>query len=97
MNIKIPKECYFYLGDMDYFVNTGNSMKIVLILLALYSLLSQLINYQNYRNGIKPTDLRVFQMISGFITPNDISINDPIFVIKLCKMSKTMFKWTPNL
>ena len=66
-----------------------------MILVSCYTLLSQLINYQNYRNGIKPTDLRVFQMISGFITPNDIAITDPIFVIKLCKMSKTIFKQTP--
>src|ERR1700733_14199524 len=66
INIKILKKFFFYLFVLVYFVNTGTSMKIIMSLVVLYSLVSQLINYQNYRNGIKPTDLRVFQMISGF-------------------------------
>ena len=36
----------------------------------------QLVHYNNYRNGIKPTFLRVFQMMSGLFLPKSLGLTD---------------------
>src|SRR6201995_4702777 len=61
-------------------------------MLSIFILSSQLINYYNYMNGRKPTDLKVFHMISGFISPKSIGINDRKLVIKLCKICNKSLK-----
>ena len=47
----------------------------------------------NYMNDIKPMDLRVFQMISGLITPKSVGINDPNDCFKLIKASKIAIRF----
>ena len=35
---------------------------------------SQLVYYYNYKRGIKPTFVRVFQMMSGLVTPSSVGL-----------------------
>ena len=55
---------------------------------------SQLLNFYNFMNGIKPRDLSVFSMLSGLITPISIGIHDKQVVIKLLTFSRKCIKWT---
>ena len=55
---------------------------------------SQIIYYYNYRNGKKPTFLRVFQMMSGLVSPKSLGLTDETEILKLMKTAKTLFKYT---
>ena len=74
---------YLYYGDTAYFIGNNitriisSAMVIFITLIAFFSLIN---NYYNYINGIKPTDLRVFLMISGLITPKSIGLMDKIVI-----------------
>ena len=48
----------------------------------------QLIYYYNSRNGIKPTFLRVFQMMSGLVSPKSLGLIDEQQITKLLKMNQ---------
>ena len=87
------KFIYLYLGDIGYFIGFTREYNAIICLLELIVIISQFIHYYNYRNGIKPMDLRVFQMISGLISPKSIQINDKLLVYKLCKITKMSFKF----
>ena len=83
----MSREFYLIMGDHGYFYGTPKGFNAVLCLLELLVIISQFIHYYNYRNGIKPMDLRVFQMISGLISPKSIQINDKLLVYKLIKIT----------
>ena len=55
---------------------------------------SQINYYYNYRNGIKPTFLRVFQMMSGLVSPKSLGLTDETEILKLMEKTKTLFKYT---
>ena len=86
---KLSDLYFVYLSDLDHFLKTGFTMNLTLIMVSLFSMALQLVNYYNYRNGIKPTDLRVFQMICGLITPKSIKITNSLLVHKLSIISNT--------
>ena len=83
---------HIYLGDLGYYISLSYSANVIIANLSFLTIGSQLINYYNYRNGIKPTDLRVFHMICGFISPKSIAINDQILVNKLSIITRKLFK-----
>src|SRR5689334_304491 len=57
------------LGTLGYLLGLRIHGSLVIILFTTLTLSSQWIYYQNNRNGIKPTFLGVFQMMSGLVTP----------------------------
>ena len=83
---------HIYLGDLGYYISLSYSANVIIANLSFLTIGSQLINYYNYRNGIKPTDLRVFHMICGFISPKSIGINDQILVHRLCNIIRKLLK-----
>src|SRR5882672_8260902 len=91
-NITVPLIWHLYFGNYDHYLLGGNIANIISSLLNIFCIYLQIINYINYRNGIKPTDLRVFQMITGLISPKSIKINDRTLVNQLCFITKTLFK-----
>ena len=86
--IKLSRMSHILLGDVDYPFKLGHLTNILMIYLCTFNIGSQLINYYNYRNGIKPTDLRIFHMISGLISPKSIGIHDQILVHRLCNITR---------
>ena len=78
------------LGSIGHFIGIREHVSIVLILLSLLGLSFQLIYYNNYRNGIKPTFLRVFQMMSGLVSPKSLGLTDEQQIRKLLKTTKTL-------
>ena len=91
-NITVPLIWHLYFGNYDHYLPGGNVANIMSSFGNLFCIYLQIINYINYRNGIKPTDLRVFQMISGLISPKSIKINDRTLVNQLCFITKTLLK-----
>ena len=91
-NIELPLHTHVYLGNMDYKFSNEYTSNVIVSSTSIFTIGSQLINYYNYRNGIKPTDLRVFHMICGFISPKSIGIYDQILVHRLCKITKILMK-----
>ena len=71
-----------------------NSCDLAIILILILTLSSQLIYYYNHRNGIKPTFLRVFQMMSGLVTPKSIGLFEEKDIKKLIKTNGKLFKIT---
>ncbi|CAG2102668.1 unnamed protein product, partial [Medioppia subpectinata] len=71
-NWGLSNEMRLYLGDLEYFLDTGFIANSLVVLCTLLALASIMINYVNYRNNIKPTDLLVLRMLSGLVTPDSI-------------------------
>ena len=63
-------------------------------LISLLPISIQLIYYYNYRNGIKPTFLRVFQMMSGLVSPKSLGLTDEQQIRKLLNRTKFLLKCT---
>ena len=62
------------LGDSTHYFGAKIHFNIFIILPLLFILSSQMNYYYNYKRGIKPTFVRVFQMMSGLVTPNSVGL-----------------------
>src|ERR1700761_6109538 len=77
-----------------FFGTVWQKLSIFVISISIIALSSQLLNFYNFMNGIKPRDLCVFRMLSGLITPISIGIHDKQVVIKLLSFSRKSIKCT---
>ena len=91
-NITVPLIWHLYFDNYEHYLPGSNVANILASLLNIFCIYLQIINYINYRNGIKPTDLRVFRVLAGYITPKRIGITDKRLVYKLIKTSKLALK-----
>ena len=80
------------LGSIGYLMGIRVLLSIFFILYSSLQMCFQLIYYYNYRNGIKPTFLRVFQMMSGLVSPKSIGLTDEHHIQKLLKLTKPLIK-----
>jgi hypothetical protein len=84
------------IGDFAHFFGAKTHLNLIIILSTILALNSQLISYYNYKNGIKQTYLKVFDMMSGLISPKSIGLTNKEHIYKLMKESKILFsfnKW----
>ena len=79
-------------GSIGYLLGFNKHWSMLLVLFGSLCLCFQLIYYYNYRNGIKPTFLRVFQMMSGLVSPKSLGLTDEQQIRKLLKTTKTFLK-----
>jgi hypothetical protein len=79
------------LCDPGGFYQIKNYINMVIILLNLITLSSQFVYYLNYKKGISATYVRVFQMMSGLVTPNSVGLYDVNETIHLVRNSKKLF------
>ena len=73
------------LGFTGYLGVVRRHFDLFMILVLTLSLSSQLIYYWNHINGVRPTFLRLFQMMTGSVAPKDIGLTDELFIHQLCK------------
>jgi len=85
-------DIFIIIGDYGYFLGLKLHVDIVFIFVTSISLVSQLIHYYNYKNDIKPSYLKPFEMISGLISPKSIGLTDEKEIYKIIKISKILFK-----
>src|SRR5258708_11589316 len=69
-------EFYMMIGDLCYFLNLRIKFNGCLIAFYLFGISCNAVQYWNYRHGIRPTYLRPFQLMAGFISPQRIGLTD---------------------
>ena len=81
------KQIIIALGNVGHFIGIRQLYSILLSLASMITLLSQLCYYYNYRNGIKPSFLRVFQMMSGRVPPIRLGLTNEIEIKRLLRIT----------
>ena len=82
------------LGDLGNFYGISVEMTFSIILFTILCIGSQSIFFYNYRSGIKPTFLRVFEMMAGLVSPKSIGLTDKKIILDLLKKTNILFKLT---
>ena len=81
---------FIIIGDFGYLLGLRIHVNIGYALYMFLAMTSQLIYYYNYRNDIKPTFLKVFEMMSGLVSPESIGLTNEKQIYKLIKLSKRL-------
>ena len=76
------------IGSLGYILGMRVTYSIIITLGTIINLSSQLIYFYNYKNGIKPTFLLIFLMMSGLIPPKSLGLNNYKEIIKLLKITR---------
>jgi len=87
------------VGDSMHFMGLRIHLNITIFLTTSLVLISQILHYYNYKNNIKPSYLKPFQMISGLISPKSIGLTNRAEVYRIIKVSKISFlvcEWYSN-
>ena len=77
------------LGDVGYLFG-ARLYGICYIFSSILIFGSQLVYYTNNRNGIKPTFLRVFQMMTGRVPPKVLGLKKEKHILYLIKITKNL-------
>ena len=86
---------FVYLGGIySLDISMKFCMNIIIILLNCLSMSAIIIWFNNYKNDIKPTFLKVFQMMSGFITPVSIGLINREDIMCLLNRTRILFRIT---
>ena len=80
-------------GDVGHLIGIKEHFNITGTLVSIMILLFQMVYYYNHRIRVKPTFIRVIQVLSGSITPSSVGLNNPTQVKQLLKIAK----WQPLL
>jgi hypothetical protein len=80
-------------GDFTHFLRSKTHLNVALILCFIITLIQQLIYYYNSKNDINPTDLKVFDMMSGLVSPKSIGFTNGEEIYKLTKQTKALFSF----
>ena len=80
-------------GDVGHLIGIKGHFNITGTLVSIMILLFQMVYYYNHRIGVKPTFIRVIQVLSGSITPSSVGLNNSTQVKQLLKIAK----WQPLL
>ena len=78
------------LGDFTHFLGIRLYFNIALNLFTILIINSQLIYYYNYKTGVKPTFLYVFEMMSGKLSPKSVGLTDPTIITNLLRITKML-------
>ena len=80
------------LGEAGQYYGIKNNHSTIACLATIIMLFSQWVYYNNYKHGIEPSFLKVFQMISGSVTPSSVGLYSYVNVIALMKNLKLQIK-----
>ena len=88
------------LGEAGQYYGMKNNHSTIACLATIIMLFSQWVYYNNYKHGIEPSFLKVFQMISGSVTPSSVGLYSDVNVKVLMKNLKptiTLLKFNNNV
>jgi hypothetical protein len=80
------------IGDFSHFLGLRIHFNLWSALAYLLALTSQLIYFYNYMEDIKPTYFKVFEMMSGLISPKSIGLTNKEEIYEMLKVYKILFK-----
>jgi len=90
--MKEDKYRLLLIGNFDYFLNSGNFQNSTIVLCGILALILQSLHYWKYYKNESPSYLKLFEMISGLVSPKSIGLINRENVNQLLKRSKLMFK-----
>ena len=73
------------LAEFTHHIGIKLYMNIMIVIISLMTLFMQTVYYLNYKRGVKPTFIRLFQVMSGSITPSSVGLTHATEVIQLLK------------
>jgi hypothetical protein len=94
VSLIIPEENrkqFLLIGDLGHFYKARVHCAIACCFMIQIPIFSQILHYYNYKNNIKPTYLKLFEMISGSVPPLSIGLTEREDVFRLLKISKFLF------
>jgi len=86
-------------GDFAHLLHVRIHGNICIILFFLFCLISQLLYFYNFKNGIKPIYLKVFDMMSGLVSPKSIGLTNKEEIYGMIRTTKVLFRiceWNNN-
>ena len=81
-----------FLGDIGHFFRMKIQYNLLVILFCVFMISSQLIYYRNHKRGIRPTYLRLFQVMSGSLKPNVLELSAEE-LSRLMNLSRKLFQY----
>jgi hypothetical protein len=81
------------IGNFAYLLRSKTQLNVAGILAFLMTLIQQLICYYNAKNNINPTYHKVYDMMSGLVSPKSIGLTNGKEIYKLIKQSKFWFSF----
>jgi hypothetical protein len=78
-------------GDFAHFIGSKTHVNVAGFLAFLLAIIQQLVYYYNTKDDINPTDLKVYDMMSGLVSPKSIGLTNGEEIYKLIKQSKLWF------
>ena len=82
------KKLAIYLGDFSKLMDIAVNTHIAFILFTAFNLSIHVIHAYNHIRGVDPSFLRVFQMMSGSLTPIEIGVTDERVIKGLIRRTK---------
>ena len=79
---------HLLLNELGHGIGISFFNSILNIIFSLMTLFSQSVYYWNYKRGIEPTFVRVFQVMSGSITPSSVGLTNERQVKQLLSIAK---------
>ena len=86
------KQLGIYLGDWPMLMGVGFNTHITIILFTAFNISIHVIHAYNHIRGVDPSFLRVFQMMSGSLTPIEIGVTDERVIKELIRRTKIWIK-----
>ncbi len=80
-------------GDFAHFLGSKTHLNVALIISFILTLIQQLIYYSNTKNKINTTHYKVYDMMSGLVSPKSIGLTNGEEIYKLIKESKLWFSF----
>jgi hypothetical protein len=80
-------------GDFAHFLGSKTHLNVAGFLIFLLTLIQQFIYYYNTKNDINPTYLKVYDMMSGLVSPKSVGLTNGEEIYKLIKQSKLLFSF----
>ena len=79
---------HLLLNELSLGMGIAFYASCLIIILSLMTIFSQSVYYWNYKRGIEPTFVRVFQVMSGSITPSSVGLTNERQVRQLFSIGK---------
>jgi len=70
------EDIFLFIGDFSYFLRARIHFNTAGCLIVSITVFSQLVQYYNYKNDIKPSYLKPYEMLSGLKSPKSVGLTD---------------------
>ncbi len=85
---------FVVIGDWPYYLGAKFHLNMSVASFQCLALINQIIHYLNYRKNIKPSYLKLFEMLSGLVSPQSLGLTNEEDINRLAKRSKLYFRLT---